>query len=495
MAGKMASLAKDTSIYGLSSIIGRFLNYLLTPLYTRKLEVLSDYGIITEVYSWTAMLLIILTFGMETTLFRFANKEGQDPKRVFSTNLIFVGSLSVLFVVLCYVFTNPISAALRLNPDFIRIMSVVVAFDAFQAIMFSYLRLQKRAVKFAGLKLFFIIISLALNLTVIGFVLKNHQYYPELFRWFNKEDLVKYVFLINLFCTGIVTFGFIPEIKELRNGFDFRLFRKMFSYTVPILILGIAGILNQVADKILYKHLVPGELGESQLGEYGAAIKIAMLMAMLTQAFRYAYEPMVFSASRDGLKQNSKMYADAMKYFIVFSIAAFLAVVLYMDVFIYILGPKYRAGAGVIPIVMIAEIFMGIYFNLSFWYKLTDKTWWGAFFSFIGCGVLIAVNLIFVPRFGYMACAWGGFAGYGTCMILSYFVGMKYSPVKYPLGEISIYVVIGAAIWYLSGLLEPLPIWMRLVIRTCLLLCYFAYLIKKDLPLRSLPVIGKYFRK
>jgi O-antigen/teichoic acid export membrane protein len=495
MAGKMASLAKDTTIYGLSSIIGRFLNYLLVPIYTRQLEAQSDYGIMTEVYSWTAMLLVILTFGMETTLFRFANKEGQDPKRVFSTNLIFVGSISALFVAICYVFNNPISATLRLNPDYIRIMSLVVALDAFQAIIFSYLRLQKRAVKFASLKLFFIFMSLALNLTIIYFVPKIYQNYPLLFGWFNKADLVEYVFAINLFCTGIVTFGFIPEIKELRNGFDGKLFGKMFSYTVPILILGIAGILNQVADKILYKHLIPGESGESQLGEYGAAIKIAMIMALLTQAFRYAYEPMVFNASKESVNQNNKMYADAMKYFIIFSIAAFLAVVLYLDIFMLILGPEYRAGAKVVPIVMIAEIFMGIYFNLSFWYKLADKTWWGAAFSLIGCGVLIAINYFFVPKFGYMACAWGGFAGYGTCMILSYFVGMKYSPVKYPIREISVYVAIGAVIWYLSGLLEPLPVWMRLVLRTGLLLCYFAYLVKKDMPLKSLPVIGKYFRR
>ena len=495
MAGKMASLAKDTSIYGLSSIIGRFLNYLLFPIYTRQLETQSDYGIMTEVYSWTAMLLVILTFGMETTLFRFANKEGQDPKRVFSTNLIFVGGLSALFVALCSVFINPISATLRLDPDFIRIMSLVVALDAFQAIIFSYLRLQKRAIKFASLKLFFIFMSLALNLAVIYYVSNNYQDYPSIFGWFNKDNLVKYVFLINLFCTGIVTFFFIPELKELRNGFDGKLFRKMFSYTVPILILGIAGILNQVADKIMYKHLVPGEAGESQLGEYGAAIKIAMIMALLTQAFRYAYEPMVFNASKESVNQNNKMYADAMKYFIIFSIAAFLAVVLYMDILILISGPEYRAGAKVIPIVMIAEIFMGIYFNLSFWYKLADKTWWGALFSFIGCGVLIAVNYFFVPKFGYIACAWGGFAGYGTCMILSYFVGMKYSPVKYPIGQISVYVVIGAIIWYLSSLLEPLPLWMRLALRTCLLLCYLAYLIKKDMPLRSLPVVGKYFSK
>ena len=268
----------------------------------------------------------------------------------------------------------------------------------------------------------------------------------------------------------------------------------MFAYSVPILILGIAGILNQVADKMLYPHLVPGEIGKAQLGEYGAAVKIAMIMSMLIQAFRYAYEPIVFGASKESTTNKNKLYADSMKYFIIFALLAFLAVVFYLDILILILGPEYRSGAKVIPIVMIAEIFMGVYFNLSFWYKLIDKTWWGGIFSFIGCAVLITINVIFVPKYGYIACAWGGFAGYGVCMLMSYFVGQHYAPVKYPIKDIAIYTVLAAVLWGVSTIFKEQGIVLKMCINTLLLLVFAAYIIKKDLPLKSIPFIRNFIR-
>ncbi|MBO7260060.1 MAG: oligosaccharide flippase family protein [Bacteroidaceae bacterium] len=494
MANKMAALAKDTAIYGISSIVGRFINYLLTPLYTRTLTDQSEYGQITSFYAWTAFLLVFLTFGMETTMFRFANKEGAKKERVFSTTLIFVGTLSFLFAAACFIFTEPISSILKFTarPDFIRIMAMVVALDAFQAVIFSYLRLQKRPLKFAGIKLSIIFLNIGLNLLFIYFIPK---YFTDsaLFReWFNTGNLVLYAFLINLFCSAVSLFAFIPELKELKFGFDAKSFREMFAYTLPILILGLAGILNQVADKMLYPHLVTGQDGQAQLGEYGAAVKIAMIMSMLIQAFRYAYEPMVFSASGESTDQKNKMYSDTMKYFIIFALLAFLTVVFYLDILLLILGPNYRAGAKVIPIVMIAEIFMGIYFNLSFWYKLTDRTWWGGVFSFIGCAVLIAINILFVPRYGYIACAWGGFAGYGVCMLLSYFVGQHYQPVKYPLKEIFIYTALAAALWGISSLFRNSNIVLRMGLNTIMLIIYVAYIVKKDLPLRSIPFVKRF---
>ena len=496
MANRMASLAKDTAIYGISSIVGRFINYLLTPLYTRALTEQAEYGNITSIYAWTAFLLVFLTFGMETTMFRFANKEGEHPEKVFSTSLIFVGGLSFIFALLCWLFTEPISAAIGFenHPEYIRIMSIVVALDSFQSIIFSYLRLQKRPIKFASIKLIIIILNILLNLFILRFVPIFYQNSIIFKNWFNPSDLVLYVCIINLICSAASLPAFIPELKNLKFGFNKKLFKQMFAYSVPILILGIAGILNQVADKMLYPHLVPGEIGKAQLGEYGAAVKIAMIMSMLIQAFRYAYEPIVFGASKESTTNKNKLYADSMKYFIIFALLAFLAVVFYLDILILILGPEYRSGAKVIPIVMIAEIFMGVYFNLSFWYKLIDKTWWGGIFSFIGCAVLLAINIIFVPKYGYIACAWGGFAGYGVCMLLSYFVGQHYAPVKYPIKDIAIYTVLAAVLWGVSTIFKEQGIVLKMCINTLLLLVFAAYIIKKDLPLKSIPFIRNFIR-
>lgn len=492
----MASLAKDTAIYGLSSIVGRFLNYLLVPLYTEKIKAeTGGYGEVTEIYAWTALLLVLLTFGMETTIFRFANKEGIDPNKVFSTSLISVGSVAAVFALLCWIFIIPVSSVLgyQHHPEYIRMMSLVVAFDAFQAILFSYLRLKKKAVKFATLKLIFIITSISLNLIVFIVIPKIQHYFPTLLGWFNSGELVKYIFTINLICTSLLTFGFIAELKELKRGFDTRLMRSMLKYSWPLLLLGLTGILNQVADKICFKHLVPGPEGVYLLGVYGGAIKVAMIMTMLTQAFRYAYEPIVFS---DQCKNggNKKMYSDAMKYFVIFALLAFLAVVFYLDILKFIIDDSYWEGLKVVPIVMIAEIFMGIYFNLSFWYKLSDKTWWGAIISGIGCVVLLAINILFVPKYGYMASAWGGFAGYGVCMVLSYFIGQKKHPISYPLGEIGMYSLIAIALWGVSELLEPLGFWIKIIIRSFLLCCYLYYVIKKDLPLKNIPLINRFIK-
>lgn len=496
MANRMASLAKDTAIYGISSIVGRFINYLLTPLYTRALTEQAEYGNITSIYAWTAFLLVFLTFGMETTMFRFANKEGEHPEKVFSTSLIFVGGLSFIFALLCWLFTEPISAAIGFenHPEYIRIMSIVVALDSFQSIIFSYLRLKKRPIKFAGIKLSIIILNILLNILILRFVPNFYQDSLLFKNWFNPSNLVTYVVIINLICSTVSLFAFIPELKNLKYGFNTKLFREMLAYTFPLLILGLAGILNQVADKMLYPHLVPGDIGKAQLGEYGAAVKIAMIMSMLIQAFRYAYEPMVFSSSKEKTDEKNRMYADTMKYFLIFAILAFLAVVFYLDILLLILGPNYRAGAKVIPIVMIAEIFMGVYFNLSFWYKLIDKTWWGGIFSFIGCAVLIAINVIFVPKYGYIACAWGGFAGYGVCMLMSYFVGQHYAPVKYPIKDILKYITLAAILWGISILIKGEHIAVRIGINTILLIIYMVYTIKKDLPLKSIPFIKRFCR-
>ena len=389
----LKSLAKDTAIYGLSSIVGRFLNYLLVPLYTAKLSAASGgYGVITNVYAYTALLLVILTYGMETTFFRFANKEGEDPKKVYSTTLTAVGFTSLLFVVIVLTFIGPISGAMGYadHPSYVWVMAIAVALDAFQCIPFAYLRYKKRPVKFAALKLFNIVLTIALNLVfflLLPALYENGGADSLVGKIYSPEVGVGYVFYINLFCSASLMFCLVKELTGFRYVLDRALLRRMLSYSWPILVLGIAGILNQTADKILFPYIYKNADAHAQLGIYGAASKIAMIMAMITQAFRYAYEPFVFGKSKD--KDNRETYAKAMKYFLIFTLLAFLVVVGYMDILRHLIGRDYWSGLKVVPIVMAAEIMMGVYFNLSFWYKLIDKTIWGAWFSGAGCLVLI----------------------------------------------------------------------------------------------------------
>ncbi len=496
----LKSLAKDTAIYGMSSIVGRFLNYLLVPLYTAKLSAASGgYGVITNVYAYTALLMVILTYGMETTFFRFANKEGENPQTVYTTTLASVGFTSLLFIVFVLLFISPIASFMGYadHPSYIWVMAVTVAIDAFQCIPFAYLRYKKRPIKFAALKLLNIFMAIALNVMFFAIL-------PAIYDSTGGTGLIAsvydptvgagYAFYLNLFCSAFLTLFFWKELVCQKYSFDGKLLRRMFHYSWPILVLGIAGILNQTADKILFPYVYKGTDAHSQLGIYGAASKIAMIMAMITQAFRYAYEPFVFGKSKD--KDNRETYAKAMKYFIIFTLLAFLVVVGYMDVLRHIIGRDYWEGLRVVPIVMAAEIMMGVYFNLSFWYKLIDKTIWGAYFSGIGCVVLIAVNVVFVPKYGYIACAWAGFAGYATAMTLSYIVGQKKYPIDYPVKDIAVYVIITAALYFcMSAANNNLPVVVAVAVNTLLGLLFVGYIVKKDFPLAGLPVIGKYFRR
>ena len=473
--GKLTTIFKDTAIYGLSSIVGRFLNYLLVPLYTATLSAASGgYGVITNIYAYVALALVLLTFGMETTYFRFTNKTHTDSETVYGTTLITVGTISLMFAALVVLLLDPISQLMGYgdHPDYVAVMAITVAIDAFLCIPFAHLRQQRKSIKFAALKLLNIVITILLNL---------------IYFYFMEGKDVGYVFYINMASTVLLALCLITEYGTFRWKLDMKLLRTMLSYSWPILILGIAGILNQTADKMLFPYIYEGSDMREQLGIYGACSKIAMIMAMITQAFRFAYEPIVFAGVKD--KDQHEMYAKAMKFFIIFTLLAFLMVVGYMDILKYIIGSDYWPGLRVVPIVMAAEIMMGIYFNLSFWYKVIDKTIWGAIFSGIGCAVLIIVNVLFVPKYGYMACAWGGFAGYGVAMVASYFVGQKYYPIDYPIKDIALYVVLA---WVCFRLMELSADWSmigQLAFNTLLIIIFVAVILKRDLPLE--PILKK----
>ncbi len=485
----LKSLVKDTAIYGMSSIVGRFLNYLLVPLYTNVISAESGgYGVVTNLYSYVALIMAFLTFGMETTFFRYANDEKENPDTVFSTTMAMVSSLALTFLAIVFIFVNPLCDAIGYanHHDYVLMMASVVTLDAIQSIPFCYLRFKKRPIKFAFIKLLFIAMNISLNLI----------YFISL-----KKTDVFYVFSLNLACTAFMSVFFIPEVISVKWKVDFSLLFRMFHYSWPILVLSVTAVLNQAFDKIIFPwaYTRTGEYtideANTQLGIYGACVKVALIMAMITQAFRYAYEPIVFAKSKDG--DSKEYYAVAMKYFVIFTLFAFLCVVGYLDILKYVIANDYHDGLNTVPIVMAAEIMMGIYFNLSFWYKLIDKTFWGTIFSLTGCLVLVAVNIIFIPKYGYMACAWGGFSAYATAMTLCYIVGRFKNPIEYDLKSIGTYVLI-TALFFVAMQLSAyyvVSVPLRLVINTVLILLFVAHVIYHDLPLASLPVVGKYFRK
>ncbi|MDR2679856.1 MAG: oligosaccharide flippase family protein [Tannerella sp.] len=498
MAGGMKRLAKETAIYGVSSIIGRFLNYMLVPLYTRTLESTGEYGIVTHIYGMTALFMVILTYGMETGFFRFINKkEEKAPMRVYATTLYSVAFTSVLFMAGVLIFLRPVSDALgyAAHPEYVGIMACVVAADAFCGIPFACLRYRSRPVRFMILKLLNIGLNIGLNIFFLIICPTINAVHPEWISWFYRPEYgVGYILISNLITTAFTLVALIPDmIPGFRAKYDARRLREMLRYSFPILILGIAGILNQTADKILFPYLFDDrDYAESQLGIYGACFRIAVVMVMFIQAFRYAYEPFVFSKNRDS--DNKKAYVEAMKYFIIFSLIIFTGVMFYLDLLKHFVPEKYYAGLVVVPVVMLGELFFGIYYNLSIWYKLIDRTQWGAGFSITGCVVTLAIIIGFVPRYGFIACAWASFASNLLMMLLSYFTGQRKFPVNYDLRSALTYTIIAAAC-YAAGMIPQIDsIYLRLAYRTVILSVFIGIFIKKDLPLTEIPYIRKFMK-
>ena len=464
----MKVLAKETAIYGLSSIIGKFLNYLLVPLYTYVLARTADYGIVTNLYAWTALLLVILTYGMETGFFRFANREDYDPKQVYRTAFVSLLTTSTIFAVLCVVFRQPIANGLGYaeHAEFIAMMAVTVALDAFACIPFAYLRYQKRPILFAALKLLFVVLNIAFNLLFLVVLGKN--------------DVV-YVFISNILATTIQTLCLLPFTLPRGARFSWPVLKEMLRYSLPLLVLGVAGIMNQTLDRILFPYLYPYADADAQLGIYGACFKVAMVMMMFTQAFRYAYEPFVFAKHKD--RQSVEAYADAMKYYILFSFMIMMIVIFYLDIFRYIIAASYWEGLKIVPVVLWTYIFQGVYFNLSFWYKLTDETKWGAWFSLIGLVITFVLQVVFVPKIGYWASCGSSLVCYFTIMLLSYFIGQKKAPIPYDLKRIGLYTMLTIgllAVYYALRLYYISNMWAMMGIGTVLLLIYCGILIKFD---------------
>lgn len=483
MAG-IKTLAKETAVYGLSSIIGRFLNWCLVPLYVYLFPT-EEYGIVSYLYSFTAVALVILNYGMETGFFRFANKEA-DPERVYTTSLISVGTTSALFVILLSLLLHPVADAMLLprHAGYVWMLGFTVAIDAFSNLPFAWLRFKKKAIRFAGIKLLNVALNIALNLIFLLACPALMKSAPGIVSWF-YEPLggeafgIGWIFLANVISSVVVLLCLLPELTGRRYSFDGPLLRRMLSYSWPLLILGVAGILSQNMGQIIIPYLFKGqeEAARSMVGIYGANIKIAIVMVMFTQAFRYAYEPFIFAQAKGEGESKKQAYCDAMKFFVIFGLFIFLGVMYFLPVLKHFVAPAYWSGLRVVPIMMAAELCFGIFFNLSLWYKLTDRTQWGMYMSLICFVLMLGLNVWFVTAIGipdgYLGSAWAALGSYFAVMVISYFVGRHYYPLPYQVGRLALYTLL-AAVLYAGGIwIEPFfPAWLLYTTRIIMLVIY-----------------------
>ena len=461
-------LAGETAIYGMSSIIGRFINWWLVPYYSH-IFLTAEFGIVTNLYSYLAFLLVILTYGMETGFFRYASQH-DDKEKVYSSSLISLFVTSASFLLVALTFSNTIAEWIdyQNHPEYIRWLAIIIAFDAFTSIPFAKLRIESKAIKFATFKLVNISANIFFNIFFLSIcpALLNSNLESWVNLVYNPEIGVGYVFISNLIASALNFVLLLPEMR-IKLKFDGRLLKEMVWYSFPILIVGIAGMVNQNIDKILIPELIsPGQDPMSQLGIYGANYKLAVLMNMFIQAFRYAFEPFFFSQVKS--EDNKRGYAIIMKFFVIFGLVIFLGICLYLDVVKLIIDKEYHSGLNVVPIVLMANLFLGIYYTLSLWYKLTDKTRFGAYFALIGAVISLVLNIAFIPRYGYMASAYAVLICFFVMSVLSYVFGQKYFPVKYPLKRIGLYFLAAILIYTVSKILALSPSILMYVIHTIL---------------------------
>ncbi len=483
MAG-VKSLAKDTAVYGLSSIVGRFLNWCLVPLYT-SLFLPDEYGVVTFVYTVVALALIVLTYGMETGFFRFANHDRwKDPMEVYSTALLSLAVSSTAFAVVVCLFAGPISGVMECegHSSYVTIMAICVAIDAFLALPYSYLRYRKLPIRFAVIRLVNIAVNIGLNLFFLLLCPWLMKVSPGAVSWFYDPGFgIGYIFLSNLIASCVNFLMMLPELKGFAWRFNRQLWSEMLRYSAPLLVLGVAGIMNQTVDKLLYPSLAPDKAeAMTGLGIYGANYKIAIVMVMFIQAFRFAYEPFIFAQAREKGDSKTQAYADAMKYFIIFGLLIFMGVMFYLDILKYFIASDYFSGLKVVPLIMLAELFFGIFFNLSLWYKLTDKTMWGMWFSLFGLAITVVLNVVLVPRHGYMGCAVAALCSYGAMMLASYFIGRNRYPIAYPLKRIAFYFVLAGALYGFGMYLLPLSGIAAYGVRAVLLIVFLAIVARTE---------------
>ena len=475
-------LGGQTLVYGLGSILPRFLNYaVLTPYYTYKFEV-QEYGIITELYAYVAVLLVILTYGLETGFFKFS-ADKKESANIFTTTAISLFTTSTIFVVIVFAFINRISGLMGYNdrPQYIKWLAVIIAIDAFSAIFYAKIRIEERVMKFAVFKILGVLLNIMLIMVFLE-ILPSFSGVPGK-SWvgmiYNKDIGVGYVLIANMISSIFICLILLIDLKKIIIRFNFRLYRNILKYSFPLLIAGMAGILNETIDRILLRHfLVSGYDKLYEIGIYGANYKIAVLMTIFIQMFRFAADPFFFSNYKK--EKSNKVFANILKYFVIFCIIIFLFIVLYIDIIKYFISPRFHEGLSIVPIVLFANILLGILFNINFWYKLSGKTKFAVLIIGTGSIINIIINVIFIPYYSYKACAFAHLICNSIMLALSYFLGRKYYRIDYDIKRIILYILIGLSIYFINLLIKTEILIYNIIIGTMLLLPFIYFIEKKE---------------
>ncbi len=473
-------LAGETIIYGVPSIVGRFLNWWLTPLYA-WMFLPDEFGILSNVLAYVAFLQVVLTYGMETSYFRFAGRS-DNPGKVFNTTMISLAFSSLIFIFIVFGFSNQITnwIGYKGHENYIIWMGITVALDALSAIPFAKLRLQSRPFRFAALKTINIAVSIVLNVFWIYLCPKLLQSNPDsiLHYIYNPKIGIGYAFLSYLVASAVTLILFIPDLNIKRSQFDMLLLKKMLKYGWPILIIGIAGMVNLNIDKILLPKLLVNTANPIfELGVYSASSKLAILMALFIQAFRFSFEPFLFSHYKN--EDSKKVYSVIMKYFVILGLIIFLGVIFYMDVIKFFIGSSksgYHEGIKVVPWLLMGNLFLGIFYTQSLWYKLTDQTYFGARFAITGAIITLILNIVLIPFWGYMACGYTFFIASLVMTIASYIVGQKYFPVKYDLKRMGSYLLVALILFFIENVVDIVNIIVKMGFNTILLFLFFVFI-------------------
>jgi O-antigen/teichoic acid export membrane protein len=479
----LKKLASQTAIYGLPTIVGRLLNYFLTPLYT-YMYTTSEFGDVTSAYAFVSFLLVFLTYGMETSLFRFSQTETEKEK-VYSTALMSLLASSLSFVLIVSFFAKPISETLKFSghPEYIIWFAIILGCDAFAAIPFARLREQGKAKRFAIIRSLNILINIGLNLFFIWFCKGVHESTHSSFKPFvemvyDPKMGIGYIFISNLWASAITLLLLSPEIISVKWKMDVIIWKRMMRYGLPLLIAGLAGMTNETLDRTLIPYLLPEEIGKSQNGIYGACYKVAILMTIFIQAFRFAAEPFFFSQSKE--KDSKETNAIIMKYFVIICSIIFLGTTMNLDWIQYFIGKDFREGMRVVPILLLANLFLGIFINQSIWYKLTGQTGYGALLTIFGAIITISLNFYWIPRIGYMGSAWATLICYASMMTVSYFMGNKHYPVNYDLKRILGYLGLSLTLYFISLFIKTESVTINVLLNNLLLSAFVAFIWKME---------------